>query len=106
MNMMNGLNNLLDNAEGMAAQAATTMREIGEMGNKLAYLQQMVSVVRKGGDPTQLMSAFIKQNPQAQQMMHVLQGKTPEGLKEYAENMAKSYGTDVNTVLKQLGMQG
>ena len=99
------LNGMIDRLEGMVGQAAGTMKQIGDMGSQLGTIQQMVSVVRHGGNPMQLISSFVKQNPQAQQMLGNLQGKSDAELRQYAENMAKSYGTDLNTVFQKLGMQ-
>ena len=102
---MNGLNNAIDRISDMAGQAAGMMREIGDMGNQIDQLTKIVNIVRKGGNPMELITSFAKQNPQAQQMMGQLQGKSPDELRAYAENMARSYGTDLNTVAKQLGIQ-
>ena len=100
-----GLGRAVDNIMGMAGQAAGVMKEIGDMGTQIGMITQMVNVVRKGGNPMQLITSFASQNPQAQQMRGNLQGKSDAELKQYAENMARSYGTDLDTVFKQLGMQ-
>lgn len=106
---MNGLfgniGGMIDNISDMAGQAAMTMKEIGNMGTQIEQLTKMVSIVRKGGNPMELITSFAQQNPQAQQMLSQLQGKSPDELRAYAENMAKSYGTDLNAVAKQLGIQ-
>ena len=99
---MNGIDNLVNRLSDMAGQAAGTMKEIGRMGTQIEQLRQMVSVIRGGGNPMQLISTFAQSNPQAMQMLQNLQGKSPAELQAYAENMAKSYGTNVNDVIQSL----
>lgn len=103
--LFGNLDGMMDRLEGMVGQAAGTMKQIGDMGSQLGTIQQLVSMVRHGGDPMQLISTFAQQNPQAKQMLGNLQGKSDVELRQYAENMAKSYGTDLNAVFKQLGLQ-
>lgn len=103
--LFGNLGGMVDRITGMAGQAAGMMKEIGDMGTELGMITQMVNVVRKGGNPMQLITGFAAKNPQAQQMLGNLQGKSDAELRQYAENMARSYGTDLNTVFNQLGMQ-
>lgn len=101
---MGGINNAIDRISGLAGQAAGAMKEIGQLGTQIDQLTQIVSLVRKGGNPMELISSFAANNPQAQQMMGQLQNKSPDELRAYAENMARSYGTDLNTVMRQIGI--
>lgn len=103
--MMQGLNGVIDRVADIAGQAAGAMKEVGNMGNQLGMITQIVSLARKGGNPMPLITAFARQNPQAQQMLGNLQSKSDAELRQYAENMARSYGTDLNTVFNQLGLQ-
>lgn len=105
MNLFSGFDGVIDNLSDMASQVAGTMKEIGDMGSQIGQLTQIIKLVRKGGNPMELIASFAQQNPQAQQMMSQLQGKSPDELRAYAENMARSYGTDLGTVAKQLGIQ-
>ena len=103
--LFGNLGGMVDRITGVVGQAAGMMKEIGDMGTELGMITQMVNVVRKGGNPMQLITGFAAKNPQAQQMLGNLKGKSDAELKQYAENMARSYGTDLNTVFSQLGMQ-
>ena len=100
-----GIGRAVDNIMGVAGQAAGVMKEIGDMGTQIGMITQMVNVVRKGGNPMQLITSFASQNPKAQMMLGNMQGKSDTEMKQYAENMARSYGTNVETVLNQLGLQ-
>lgn len=103
--LLGNLGGMMDRLEGMAGQAAATMKQIGDMGSQLGTIQQVVSMIRHGGNPMQLIASFANQNPKAKQMLGNLQGKSDAELRQYAENMAKSYGTDLNTVFNRLGLQ-
>lgn len=87
--LLDGLGGMMDRLEGMAGQAAATMKQIGDMGSELGTISQMVSIIRHGGNPMQLITAFANKNPQAQQMLGNLQGRSDAELKQYAENMAR-----------------
>lgn len=103
--LFGNLGGMVDRITGMAGQAAGMMKEIGDMGTQLGMITQMVNVVRKGGNPMQLITSFASQNPKAQQMLGNMQGKSDAEMRQYAENMARSYGTDLETVFRQLGIQ-
>lgn len=102
--IMNGLGNVVDKITNMTGQAAVTMKQIGNMGTQLDQIAKIVGLVRNGGNPMELITTFAQSNPQAQQMMQSLNGKSESELKSYAENMAKSYGTDINTVMQKIGL--
>lgn len=99
-----GIGNAIDGLTNMAGEVAGTMRQIGDMGTQLDQIRKLVGLVRNGGNPMSLIQSFAQSNPQANQMMQALNGKSPDELKAYAENMAKSYGTDLNTVMQQIGL--
>lgn len=102
---MNGLNNLGNNLGNLLNNAAGAMQEVGRMGNQLAQIKQIISMVNGGGNPMQLISSFAQTNPKAGQMLQNLNGKSEADLRAYAENMAKSYGTTLEDVFSQIGMQ-
>lgn len=95
--MMGNLQNVMQNAVGK-------MKQMGEMANQIEQIQKIVGLIRNGGNPMELISAFAKQNPQAEQMMTTLDGKSPDELRAYAENMARSYGVNLADVAKSLGI--
>lgn len=67
-------------------------------------LMGLVNLARNGGNPMMLMHQMVGQNPQMQQAMSMIQGKTPEQLKQMAENMAKERGMTVEQVAKHIGL--
>ena len=64
----------------------------------------LINFARNGGNPMMLMQQMAGQNPQMQQAMSMIQGKTPEQLKQMAENMAKERGMTVEQVAKNIGL--
>jgi transposase-like protein len=44
-------------------------------------------------------------NPQVRQVMQMMNGKTPEQLRQMANNMAAERGTTVEDIARQLGIQ-
>lgn len=67
-------------------------------------LMELVNLARNGGNPMMLMQQMTGRNPQMQQAMSMIQGKTPEQLKQMAENMAKERGMTVEQVAKNIGL--
>lgn len=98
------IDGIMDNLRGGIQNAVGTMKQMGQMANQIEQIQKIVSLVQNGGNPMELISSFAQKNPQAKQMMGMLDGKSPGELKDYAENMAKSYGTTLDEVAKKIGI--
>ena len=49
----------------------------------------LINLARTGGNPMTLMQQMAGRNPRAQQALQMVQGKTPDQLRQMAENMAK-----------------
>lgn len=64
----------------------------------------LINFARNGGNPMMLMQQMAGQSPQMQQAMSIIQGKTPEQLKQMAENMAKERGMTIEQVAKNIGL--
>lgn len=104
--MNNGfnLNGVRGNLQNIMQNAVGTMKQMGQMANQIEQIQKIVALVQHGGNPMELLSSFAQQNPQAGQMMENLNGKNPDQLRVYAENMAKNYGTSLEEVAKKIGV--
>lgn len=99
------MNAIGGNIQRAMGQAVGTMKQMGQMATQFEQIQKIVAMVQGGGNPMELLSSFAQQNPQANQMMKSLNGKSPEELRTYAENMAKSYGTSLDEVAQKLGVK-
>lgn len=78
------------------------MNPMQMMGNN--PLMMLMNAMRNGGNPMTLMQQMAGQNPQVAQAMRLMQGKTPQQLRQTAENMAKQRGTSVEEIAKRLGL--
>lgn len=95
---------MIGNIQGALQGAVGAMKQLGEMAGQIEQIQKIVQLIRGGGNPMELISAFAQKNPQAGQMMSNLQGKSPSELEAYARNMAASYGVNVEDVAKSMGI--
>ena len=68
-------------------------------------LMQLVSMTRQGGNPMQMIQQMAANNPQAAQAIKIMQGKSPEQLRQIATNMARERGMTVEQVMQQLGIR-
>lgn len=65
---------------------------------------QIVSMLRSGKNPGQILAAMARNNPQVNQVMKMMQGKSPQELQQMAQNMAAERGTTVEDIARQLGI--
>ena len=65
---------------------------------------QLLSMMR-GGNPQQILQQLIQQDPRVGQAMQMIQGKSPQELRQMAENLAKERGVDLNALMQQFGMR-
>ena len=56
------------------------------------------------GNPQQIAMQLAQQNPAFRQAMQMMNGKTPEQIRDMAFNMAKQRGVDLNQMAKQWGI--
>lgn len=67
-------------------------------------VMQMVQMMRTGGNPMQMMQQMAAQNPVMRQAMDMARGKSPQELRQIADNMARQRGTTVEDIARQLGL--
>lgn len=72
------------------------------MNNPLAMMMQLL---KSGRNPNAILSMLAQQNPQVRQMMQIMSGKTPQQLRQIAQNMARERGTTIEDVARNLGIQ-
>lgn len=64
----------------------------------------IMNAFRNGMNPSAMMQSMAANNPAMQQFMRMVNGKTPDQLKQMAENVAKERGVSLNDVARQLGI--
>ena len=68
-------------------------------------LMQLITMTRQGNNPMQMIQQKAANNPQAAQAMRIMQGKSPEQLRQIATNKARERGMTVEQVMQQLGIR-
>lgn len=65
-------------------------------------LEQIVAGVKRGVNPMQLLQQMSGSSPQAAQAMKIIQGKSPDQLRQIALNMCKERGINPEAMIHQL----
>lgn len=68
-------------------------------------MQTIMSMMRSGGNPAQIMLSMAQQDPRVGQAMQMIQGKSPQELRSMAENVARERGIDLNAFVQQFGFK-
>ena len=66
---------------------------------------QMLQMFRNAKNPMALCQQMANNNPQMQQLLGNLQGKTPKELEQYARNVAQSKGVNLEQFLNGFGLK-
>ena len=64
---------------------------------------QLMSAMRSGQNPMQLMQRMAMNDPRAAQAMQIIRGKSPQELQQIAQNMARERNIDLNELRRQFG---
>ena len=68
-------------------------------------MNQIMNAIQRGVNPNQIAMQLAQQNPAVRQAMQMVNGKTPEQVRDMAFQMAKERGVDLNQVARTLGIQ-
>ena len=66
----------------------------------------LIQADQGGGDPMRIIGQLAGGNPMIAQGLQMVRGKSPDQLRQLAENMAKERGTNVEDILRGLGLRG
>ena len=69
--------------------------------NPLSMLMQMMRT--RSGNPAPLLEQLARQNPALRQAMDMTRGKSPQEIRQIADNMARQRGTTVEDILRRMG---
>ncbi len=98
------MNNFFNNLGGMAQNAISGMKQMGQMANEAEMVMQIIRLYKSGGNPMQMLSQMAQSNPQMAQAAQMLEGKSPEQIKGMVQNMANQNGIDLNALAAQFGL--
>ena len=68
-------------------------------------MMRMIQLMQSGQSPMGMMQEMAQQDPRAQQAMQMIQGKSPQQLRQMAQNMAREKGIDLDMVMRQMGLK-
>ena len=66
---------------------------------------QAIQALQKGANPNQLMMQLVQQNPAVRQAMQMVNGKTPDQIRDMAQQIARQRGIDLSQLTRQLGIK-
>lgn len=64
----------------------------------------MQRIIKEGFNPMMLMQQAAKNDPRLNQVMQMMNGKSPDQIRNMASNMAKERGTTIEQVAHQMGI--
>lgn len=65
---------------------------------------QLVGMLQNANNPMALMQQMLGSNPQFQQVMQIVQGKSPAQLEQYVRNLAKGQNINISQLANQFGL--
>lgn len=66
---------------------------------------QMVRQITGAQNPMQMMMQLSQHNPALDQAMQMMNGKTPDQMRQMVNNMARQRGVDLNQLARQMGIR-
>ena len=66
---------------------------------------QMYNMLSQAKNPMGLLQQMSSNNPQLKRVLEVINGKSPQELRLYVENTAKTQGVDLSQLAQKLGLQ-
>ena len=68
-------------------------------------MRSIMQAVQNGVNPNQLAQQLIQQNPAVHQAAQMMNGKTPDQIRDMAYGMARQRGVDINKLARQMGVK-
>lgn len=68
-------------------------------------MMQILQAMQMGRNPQMLMEQLARTNPQINQAVTMMRGKSPQEIRQMAENMCRERGTTPEQVMQMLGLK-
>lgn len=65
---------------------------------------QLIQMLSSTNNPDQMIMQVLQNNPQFRQVYNIIQNKTPDEIKQYAQNLCKTQNIDINSLAKQFNI--
>lgn len=95
---------MMNNLKGMATQAIGGMKQMGQMAAEAENLMNLVGAY-KTGNFAPVLQQMAQSNPQVQQALGMMQGKSDSQLEQMAKNMAAERGLKIEDIANSLGLK-
>lgn len=95
---------VMNNLKGMATQTIGGMKQMGQMANEAETIMNLVTAY-KSGNLIPAIQQMATTNPQMQQALSMIQGKSQDQIMQMAQNMAAERGTSVEDIAKSIGLK-
>lgn len=66
---------------------------------------QILQMVQRGGNPQQIIMQAARQNPVLQQAMQMINGKSPQQIRDMAYQIAAQRGVNLEQFAQQMGIR-
>lgn len=66
---------------------------------------QIIQMVQRGANPNQLINQLAQTNPAIRQAMQLMNGKTPNQIRDMVYQTAQQRGVDLNQLARQWGVK-
>ena len=66
---------------------------------------QMFNLLSSSKNPMNLLHQMSSKNPSLKRVFEVVNGKSPQELRQYVENTAKTQGVNLSELAQKLGLQ-
>lgn len=67
-------------------------------------MQMISSQLQRGMTPNAILSRMAQQDPRVAQVMQITRGKSNAEMRQYAENLARERGVDLDTFVRSIGI--
>ena len=67
-------------------------------------MQIVTSQLRRGMNPNAILSQMAQRDPRVAQVMQITRGKSNAEMRQYAENLARERGVDLDTFVRSMGI--
>lgn len=66
---------------------------------------QILEALRRGENPNRIAAQLAQNNPAIRHAMQIMNGKTPDQVRDMAYQIARQRGLDLNQIARTLGIQ-
>lgn len=67
-------------------------------------MSMITSQIRRGMNPNAILSQMAQRDPRVAKVMEITRGKSNSEMRQYAENLARERGVDLDTFARSMGI--